>query len=431
MASIVEGYFFGEEALFDNSNRNFTAKSVSNLVCYKIASKILEKLPKDTLQKLRDFAVSKQTWRGKRIKDITNKSIALTISVNPSSLNLETLATNEDDSRVPITTTTTNTQKKFKERQGIKKLSTIERSLEKLVSPKKREVQTRQAAHLSESDSQYRFKLKSRMNKEDHNPYVLKLLPKDESMNKKKPLSLWKQNIALLRERPAISLSKTTLDQRSISRSKEDYLETLPNLKSTLSIHNSIRGSTAKDIISRTLQTQKNSNNNHQNTKSTPTLKNLVLEKGNDDLRHYLMKNLHQKFVKEFSQKNYQLTFDSNFDTEPTTVMTVKRGGLEDTMQSTIREKPQDTMMCTLSDFRGKGSSRPGTKKISLRDQKMKNQFYIKSLTTLDTSTQISSLKEVPTTMKSMSQDEDKPFFTTNIQESSLLGKKMTLKIRS
>lgn len=427
MASIVEGYFFGEEALFDNSNRNFTAKSVSNLVCYKIASKILEKLPKDTLQKLRDFAISKQTWRGNRIKDITNKSIALTISVNP----LETSMNNENESKPTTTTATTTTQKKFRERQAIKKLSTLERSLEKLVSPKKREIQTRQAVHLSESDSQYRFKLKSRMNKEDHNPYVLKILStKDENANKKKPLSVWKQNIALLRERPAISLSKTTLDQRSISRSKEDYLETLPNLKSTLSNHNSIRGSTAKDIISRTLQTQKSSNN-HNNTRSTPTLNNLVLEKGNDDLRHYLMKNLHQKFVKEFSQKNYQLTFDSNFDTEPTTVTFKRGGGFDDTLQSTIREKSQDNLMSTLSDFRGKGSSRPATKKYSFRDQKTKNQFYIKSLTTLDTSTQISSLKDVPATMKSISQDEDKPFFTTNIQESSLLGKKMTIKSRS
>jgi len=179
-----------------------------------------------------------------------------------------------------------------------------------------------------------------------------------------------------------------------------------------------------KDLISRPLQTQKNNINNQ----STPVLNNLVSQGGNGDLRHYLMKNLHQKFVKE-NQKHYQLAFDGRFESEPTVFVNGKKSCLEDTMQSLTRDKPQENMMQTMSDFRLRGTSRPATKMISLREKKTTNQFYIKSLSNLDSSTQISSLKEIPTTMKSICQEEDKTsFFTTNIQESSLVGKRMTIK---
>jgi len=343
------------------------------------------------VRKLHDFSVSKQTWRGNRLKDITNKSIVLTNVTNAT----EGSAKKDYPDRAAMN------ESNLPERPTVKRLVVLEKSIERFISTQRQRDQPNEYGikNLNESEEKViRFKLKPKKTKEDKKHVIVKLLGNNENSHRQ-PLSIWKRNVSNKKDRPLRKTSNNA-DQRSLSKtSKEEDYGSVFSLKQTfrtISMKNTKNSKVAWPSFT--------SKGPEERTSSLPKR-----ESGDKDtLKSYLIKSLHKNLNKVDDHQDRHQHISQLEDYYDPNIVSYAKQSLEDL------DKYPEKGVHSMNDLKVKS----GRSQIY---PMQKNHFLIKSMSNLDVSNQIPSISQMPSIsqLPSMSNvninGDEKGFFTTNV----------------
>ena len=364
------------------------------------------------IRKLQDFSTSKQTWRGNRLKDITNRSSSRLNTVLGTSSAQNQRFVSEEREQLQV-------QDNTPQRQSITNTLIMDKSTLKNNIVKKQRDSSTESNIKSFNDldePHYRFKLQSKNKQEEKNPYVLKFLPQDANL-KRQPLSLWKKNINHQKERK--SLSRAASDQKNLSVSKENRSDQPPNIKHTF---HALNGHAHDSEPFRQTLGSRNFQMNKTITENSMNLTKNGIPGQKDDTKKYFIKTLQTKFMKKFKQKKSMFGADEHSEHGSTTLSAKK--SFTELVQCLVHNKEEKTIK-SLTDLKAKPQKLVGS---SLRGTMTHNTSIVRSLSQLDSHNQIASLSELPGSQKSIpNEEENKAAFTTFLTTSSLI-KSFTIK---